>query len=89
MNDHCVQVDLLNSSSEEESISRNTPGPVGKKVYIPPTLGHQAHLRDMTLAPSPGVHESGVGDGRKALSSGSGSSSERNTSDIFENDIFD
>ena len=85
------QQSLFMPSEEEDNIFEVIPMLPGKKVYISPVLKHQAHLRDITLAPTTGIHESGVGDGRRANSSSpdfEGDSNSRGSGGIFENDIF-
>ena len=79
------------SSHVEKKNSPKMEEDFGKKAYVGPVLNHQAHLRDITLAPSPGTFESGFGSGffgggSPPLNSPEGDN--KGSGEIFENDIF-
>ena len=89
MDDFHKQQDLMDFSEEEVLDSQPRPGIGIKRFYVSPVLKHQAHLRDITLAPTTGVHESGLGDCREANAvNDDEKSSNSGGGGIFENDIF-
>jgi len=90
MSEYGDRLSLIKSSEEEVKRIQATSDCAEMKVYRSPVLTHFAQLRDITLAPSDGIHESGVGDGRKALVSPANIDKSGSGSDegITENDIF-
>jgi hypothetical protein len=92
MNSFYNQQESATLGRENDLDCRTVQGSSNKRSYISPVLEHQAHLRDITMAPTTGIFESGAGDGRRAKTTKS-TTSDGNTDSSYgqifeENNIF-